>query len=259
MKWLVFSKDRPYQLDAFIRTAISNAEILPKDISVLYRYTEDFQADVDTLTKEHPDVQFIRQTNFREDVIHWISSGDSTIVSFATDDAVFTRKVPIDTIERVLLQNEQVITFSLRMGLHLEDCYPTNSKQQLPNGMLQDGIFAWNTAESEGDWSYPLSVDGHVFKRDLAAKMFASFDFAHPNSMESNWQAIRHLVSPIACCLPKSCYFNIPLNRVQDTHKNRCGSVDVAELQSNYRSGTRIDTRRFLNFINTSAHQEVEI
>lgn len=259
MKWLVFSKDRPYQLDAFIRTATENAGITPSDISVLYRYSENFASDLLKLREEHPEVNFIEQGDFRNDVLQWLDKHESSVVSFATDDALFTRTVPAKMIEEILTGNPSITTFSLRMGLHLDHCYPTNSAQQIPDGMIQQGVFVWSTSGADGDWGYPLSVDGHVFKRELVKEMFRAFDFKNPNSLESNWQVIRQHVSPIACCLPKSCYFNVPLNRVQDDYKNRCGNIDSEELQVLYRKGERHESKRFKNFINSSAHQESDI
>ena len=259
MKWLVFSKDRPYQLDAFIRTAAENAGILPSDVSVLYRYSENFTSDLLKLREEHPDVKFIEQNDFRNDVLQWLDRQESRVVSFATDDALFTRAVPTKMIEEILIGNPNIATYSLRMGLHLDHCYPTNSSQKLPDGMIQQGVFVWSTNGADGDWGYPLSVDGHVFNRELVKEMFSAFDFKNPNSLESNWQVIRQHISPIACCLPKSCYFNVPLNRVQDDYKNRCGNIDSGELQIMYRNGERHESKRFKNFINSSAHQESDI
>jgi hypothetical protein len=143
------------------------------------------------------------------------------------------------------------------MGLHLEHCYPTNTAQAIPDGQLSRGVFVWNAANAEGDWSYILSVDSHVMRRDLALSMFESFDFSNPNTMESNWQTIKNAVSPFACCLPKSCYVNTPLNLVQSVFNNRCGSVDVKSLQTQYREGVRHDTSKFRDFMNVSAHQEL--
>ena len=259
MKWLVFSKDRPYQLDAFIRTAEQNAKILKPDISVLYQYTEDFKNDIETLKFEHPGVEFINQKNFREDVLSWLERPDSRTVSFATDDALFTRSVPVGMIEEILIGNPNITTFSLRMGLHLEHCYPTNSEQKLPDGMIQQGFFVWSTNAASGDWGYPLSVDGHVFKRELVKEMFKSFNFKNPNSLESNWQVIRQHIPPIACCLPKSCYFNVPLNKVQDDYANRSGNVSHETLAQLYRSGLRYDSTMCKNLLNSSAHEEIII
>jgi hypothetical protein len=259
MKWLVFSKDRPYQLDAFLRTARDNAGISLSDVSVLYRYTGDFEYDIEVVKSENPNVNFISQSDFRSNVISWIDKADADVLSFATDDALFTRHVPTSLIRDILVANKNITTFSLRMGLHLEHCYPTNSPQRIPDGQIQNGVFIWSAESADGDWGYPLSVDGHVFRRDFVKSMFEAFDFSNPNSLESNWQLLRHAVSPITCCLPKSCYFNVPLNRVQIEYVNRCGTIDNIELLNTYRSSMRFVSTDIRDFINISAHQEVKI
>jgi hypothetical protein len=259
MKWLVFSKDRPYQLDAFLSTARDNAGISLSDISVLYKYSDDFVDCIETLASEHPGVDFISQRDFRNDVLSWLDNANANIISFATDDALFTRHVPFSLVNEILQSNPHVATVSLRMGLHLEQCYPTNSAQKVPNGQVQNGVFVWSTAGAEGDWSYPLSVDGHVFNRDIAKSMLELFEFDNPNSLESNWQLLKQSISPISCCLIKSCYFNVPLNRVQNEFKNRSGNVDPEELAILYKNGKRFSSQSCHSFMNISAHQEIEI
>ncbi len=259
MKWLVFSKDRPYQLDAFIRTITSNGEVPAHCVSVLYHYSDELAHDLETLKIEHPAVTFIRQGIFKNDVMNWLHNCDSEIVSFATDDAIVTRKIPTELIRNVLINNHQITTFSLRMGLHLDYCYPTNLDQKVPDGQISNEIFVWNAAAAQGDWEYILSVDSHVFRRELAIAMFEAFDFANPNTMESNWQALKPHVSSIACCLLKSCYVNTPLNLVQEVFNNRCGNTDFKILNNQYRKGARHNAERFRNFFNRSAHQELNI
>ena len=259
MKWLIFSKDRPYQLDAFIRTITANGEIPESCISVLYCYSSEYDLDIETLKKEHAEVTFIEQRTFRTDVLEWLANSNSEIVSFATDDAIVTRQIPVGAIRKVLIDNPQVTTFSLRMGLHLDHCYPTNSKQAIPDGQVSNGIFAWRAANAEGDWDYLLSVDSHVFRRDFVTAMLESFSFSNPNTMESNWQMLKPHVSPIACCFPRSCYVNTPLNLVQDVYNNRCGKTDVKILNDEYRRGKRHNPEVFRDFINRSAHQELDV
>jgi hypothetical protein len=228
-------------------------------VSVLYRYTGDFEGDIALVKAENPEVEFISQADFRNDVITWIDKAEADVVSFATDDALFTRHVPTDLIRDILVANKNVTTFSLRMGLHLDHCYPTNSPQRIPDGQVQNGVFVWSTEQADGDWGYPLSVDGHIFRRDFVKSMFEALNFSNPNSLESNWQSLKRMVSPVACCLPKSCYFNVPLNRVQDDYRNRCGNIDNSEFLAMYRDGMRHASDRFKNFINASAHQEVDV
>jgi hypothetical protein len=267
MKWMVFSKDRPYQLDAFLRTAEKNGKIDPADISVLYRYTDGFEKSIDILKKEHPEVNFIAQGDFKKDVMQWLTSQNCVTVSFATDDALFTRDVRSNFVEFILANNPHIKTFSLRLGLHLDHCYPTNSAQSLPNGTLQEGILFWLAESAEGDWNYPLSVDGHVFRREEIVSMFSKFGFSNPNNLESNWQWLKSdqfestSMLTVCACFAKSCYFNVPINRVQDEYKNRSGNVSHIELAEKYMADEsfRFDPKRCLNFFNKSAHEEISI
>lgn len=259
MKWLVFSKDRPYQLDAFLRTSHNNAKINPKNITVLYRYSDCFLGELNSLFKEHPDVEFTQQKVFQDDVLTWVSRNESDVISFATDDALFTRYVPHELISSVIMKNPSIISFSLRMGLHLDHCYPTNTHQRIPDGMIQNGMFVWNSNIAEGDWGYPLSLDGHAFNRSYVKEMLSSFTFKSPNSLESNWQILRNQISPLACCLPNSCYFNVPINRVQNDYLNRSGDIPHQELASLYREGIRYNPESCYGIFNRSAHEEINI
>lgn len=51
---------------------------------------------------------------------------------------------------------------------------------------------------------------------------------------------------------------NVPLNIVQTTYNNRSGSVTTEMLESKYQSGERFDSRVVREFLNSSAHQEIE-
>ena len=259
MKWLVFSRNRPYQLDAFLSTAKKNAGISPQDIFVLYKYDDEYLECLDTLMKEHEGCTFLEETDFRKQVLDWVSESNE-FVSFATDDALFTRAFNSDVIEGTLRNNPAVLLFSLRLGLHLDWCYPTNSLQKVPDGQVNFGVFAWNFRSAEADWGYPLSVDGHVFRKDQLLSMVSAIDFKNPNTLEANLQAwMRAELPPAACCFMKSSYFNSPLNVVQSVYLNRSGNTSVEKLKKDFEMKKRFDTDLCKNFVNVSAHQEFEL
>lgn len=258
MKWLVFSRNRPFQLDSFLRSASENAEIDKRDISVLHRYDAEYSESLDILKSEHPDCSYIDESNFREQTIEWVNSA-SDIISFATDDAIFTRKIRSDLAREVLLQNPAILTISLRLGLHLDWCYPTNSKQSVPNGQIISQLFAWDSKTAEGDWGYPLSVDGHIYRKQEILEMLKRLEYKNPNTLEACMQHMLPFVQNISCCFMKSSYFNSPLNMVQTVYMNRAGQVTVEELDRAYRSGKRLNPSLLENFCNHSAHQEVNL
>jgi hypothetical protein len=214
MKWLIFSKNRTYQLDAFLRTARDNAKILLSNVTVLYKYDELHNKQLLSLIKEYKEVKFIEEFDFRKQVIDWCQNSHG-LISFATDDALFTREINENVISSVMNQVTHVLTFSLRMGLHLNHCYPSNSHQNLPNGEINSGVFFWSWIQGDGDWGYPLSVDGHVFRNEEISSMLNLIDFNNPNTLEANLQILKNkFYSHIIACHPVSCYFNSPLNVV---------------------------------------------
>ena len=258
MKWLVFSKNRAYQLDAFLNTAKYNAKIEPADISVLYKYDSIYENQLNDLISSHKQVNFIKEEKFREQVIDWCRNTED-LVSFATDDALFTRDLQEKKISEVM-KHDEVLTFSLRMGLHLDFCYPINSKQKIPNGNIQNEMFFWQWPGCDGDWSYPLSVDGHVFRKEDAVEILKNIDFNNPNVLEANMQQFCHIVSNrIIACHVNSRYFNSPVNIVQTFFDNRHGNVTSQEFARFYDEGYRFDAKDVLNFFNKSAHEEFNI
>jgi hypothetical protein len=258
MKWLVFSRNRAYQLDAFISSASANGGIKKSDITVLHRYDKEYQASLDSLMSEHGDCNFLAEDKFREQVCDWVAQAGG-LVSFATDDALFTRSVNHEVIETVMRENPTVLTFVLRLGLHLDYCYPTATKQTVPNGQVISGIFAWDSSVAQGDWGYLLSVDGHVFRSSELLEILKSVNFKNPNTLEANIQPVKGYVSSIAACFLQSCYMNVPLNTVQTTFNNRAGQVTADMLESKFREGLRHDPAGVVDFFNRSAHQEMEI
>jgi hypothetical protein len=71
---IIFSRDRAMQLDAVLRSFFLHcldSELIK--ISILYMVSDENHArQYKTLMVDHPQVTFIEQTNFRQDVIHWL-------------------------------------------------------------------------------------------------------------------------------------------------------------------------------------------
>lgn len=260
MKWLVFSKDRAYQLDAFLRTARDNGKIDLKNVSVLHRYEQKHELQLESVKKEFPGVIFIKETSFLEDVRKWVSEIDSEFISFATDDALFTRDIREKIVEETLRAVEDVFTFSLRMGIQLNYCYPISSSQKIPNGMIDSERFFWRWNGSDGDWSYPLSVDGHVFRKKDLKFMVENCQFKNPNTLESSIQMFSGgIFNRLISCHCISSYFNSPINVVQNVYNNRHGNLTNDELYEKYSQGARFEPSSTSGFLNISAHQEFEI
>ena len=166
---IVFSKDRACQLDLFLRSVEKNAgELL--EITVLYDSSNsDFEKGYQKLKDEH-DVRLIKQSRFYHDIKN-ILEDSKEYVCFFTDDDIVYRTVPesISLLDQIFEMS--VSCFSLRLGYNttiresegkrFQDALPTQTIE------LSQNLIGWNRTSlpTGGYWSYPLSVDGHIFRK----------------------------------------------------------------------------------------------
>ena len=63
----------------------------------------------------------------------------------------------------------------------------------------------------------------------------------------------------MAICNSESSLFNNPLNRVQDTHRNRSGKVTPESLLEKWEEGLEIDIGKLRKHIPNAAHYVVDL
>jgi hypothetical protein len=151
---------------------------------------------------------------------------------------------------------------TLRMGLNLKNCYTIQKEQPLPEflssiGGEEDKIF-WKWNQGIYDWSYPLSVDGHLFSRQEIIAMTKLLRFSAPNTYEDQLQKFRRFfLIRMGVGYRKSKVVNIPCNKVQKENINICGNTHQDFLLEKWMAGYQMDYRSLYGFSNTSAHQEI--
>lgn len=257
---LVFSRNRPLQLHCLLSSLKEYSNIPNEKIKVLHRYDEEYAESLSEVKDYHRNVKFIEETDFETQVKDYLKSGEQHC-TFFVDDIVVKDQVDFSIPCRVLEANPDILCFSLRLGLHLTDCYPTNSKQTVPNGMINSQLFVWGWKGSSHDWGYPLSVDGHVFRRSELEGWSSHLRFKNPNQFESALQEIPQIfaIPQGMICHVNSKIFNNPLNRVQDEFKNRVEtSITTQDLNKIWLSGKEIDYNVFRGWPNPAAHTPVE-
>jgi hypothetical protein len=118
-------------------------------------------------------------------------------------------------------------------------------------------LLAWLWKYGELDWKYPLSLDGHIFKRMEILALLKTLDFDSPNRLEEKLQKFQAVFSwRLGVCYAKSRLVNIPYNRVNTDIKNRHGSVHQENMLRIWNKGYRIDRKSYYGIVNESAHQE---
>ncbi len=163
------------------------------------------------------------------------------------DDCVFYRPLGA-TDPREVLEDEDVLCFSPRLGLNCVRCYSLRTSQTMPSLLYNaDGEIMWDwTNGSEADWSYPASLDGHIFRvADITSLLQVVSDWRTPNTVEA---ALATLVGaldrPLMAAHVQSSLVGVADNRTGSTHEgNRHGEThphDLAELNRAYLAGKRI-------------------
>ena len=243
MNVIIFSKDRAAQLDLLLRSMPDFDEVY-----VIWTASDNkFAAGYDML--DFRGAMSVRQSqDFKDDVV-WYADSPNEYTMFLTDDDVFLR----DFVMPVIPDN--VACLSLRLNPRMDYCYTLNRKQAPPK--MQPGNI-WNWRLADADYGYPMSLDGHIFRTADILPLLEKLDYHDPNSLEAAL-ARNPINRPLMMCFDKSVIVNNPINRVQDTIKNRHGNVSAEWLNEQFLAGRRIKLEPFIGIEPKSCHVELPI
>lgn len=237
------------QLDLLLTSLKRNAPDVFQPTVIVNAKKDEFQDGYGICAEEHPDVGFMLEDGLTYQVRSLLR--DAGQIAFFTDDDVLYRTPWIPS----LAEDGQLICFSLRLGRNTNYCYPYARSQQVPVGSI------WNWAGADGDFGYPMSLDGHIFRADDLLPLIRNF--STPNWLEKMlMEGASKIARPWMQCDVESSLVGIPINRVQDEMPNRNGEThpySIQELNHRYLRGERIN----LNALDFSdirgAHQELEL
>jgi hypothetical protein len=262
---VVFSKDRPFQLDAALRSLELNCrDIESASIHVLYvASTPSYAAGYRVLANQNPQVTLHPESDFKADLLR-LAEG-SRHLFFLVDDTLFVGKASVGQPIQLLSDRRDVVGFSYRLGANTTYCYPLEKPQQLPEfdrsraGFL---TFDWTTAEH--DFGYPLEVSSSMYRSADMLPLLRALDYQSPNTLESALAAHAKALGeshPRLASYEQSAAFSVPANLVQTMWSNRSGG-DPAQttpaLLDAYSHGKRIDVEHYRGFVPNACHQEVE-
>jgi hypothetical protein len=262
---IVFSRDRAAQLDLLLSSLRANAPGLLDSLTVLWRASDDlYRQAYDTCAEEHPDVEFVVEHSFADDVRSLLAPAE--LVVFFTDDSVLFRSLEDRerTPQEWLADDPELLCFSLRLGRNCEECYPYGCRQRLPDFASHGDALSWAWGGADCDFGYPMSLDGHIMEAEVPRQMLGAQQPANPNELEA---LLAHAVgsarvAPRMASYRASHLVCIPANRVNETHPNRFDGASGAEphlLNARYLTGERLD-REAIGFSSVSAaHAELRL
>jgi hypothetical protein len=252
---IVFSKDRAMQLDACLRSIQSLAPYGAGPIVVIYLATTDEFADGYRLLDLGGRVLLVEQgDDFRGAVMNALDPTNPYTV-FHTDDDVFFRKPPTAPA-----LPPGFAAFSLRLGENTTYSHPTDRAQRVPVTSSGASVMAWNWTRAEGDFSYPMSLDGHILATGVLLRMLARARFANPNQLEEELHYRRYLAPAGMLAFRESCLVSIPANIVSSTHRNRAredAGTSPRALNARFLAGDRIDVEAMDFSLVRGAHQDI--
>lgn len=267
MNIVIFSKDRPAQLDLFLRSMKS---MFPgwhmyRDVHVLYTYSNEAFGSgyVKTITM-HPDIHYAYENKgrFKSDLLNLISK-DKYFTMFFVDDNIFKNNfnVACDEVNE-FVHREDIACVSLRLCPRINYCYTMNVPMTTPTFLdPKRYIWTWSNA-SPGDWAYPMSLDGHIFKTEEILPLLNLLSYSNPNTLEGTL-ACSPFNTPNMICFEDSKIINIPANKVQDVNGNRHGNLSAWDINEQYTRGKRLSLEKLLGKTelkqNTSCHQDIPL
>lgn len=254
---LIFSKDRPMQLQATIDSVEIYTRGFFNNIDVLYLATDNkYQKGYQILKERKPYINLIKQTDFEKNIKESFKM-DFTCMT-ADDDIIFSE------FNKGLLRmfnNPEVCCFSLRLGKNIDYCYSNNKPNKIKN-YKEDGEFMyWDWKEEELDFAYPLSVVSHIFRTDFIKGLTDKISFKNPNTYEAELQTLIDECAPKIASFKQSKMFGVPANSVNDSWTNRNGlqhNYSTESLIDMYLDGQIIDIKTIKPEEIHSAQQEVE-
>lgn len=257
---IVFSRDRAAQLDLFLRSMKKYfKEFSSNQIKIIYKFSDhSFEKGYNKLKEIHNDdnILFFEEIkDFQSSLIYNFDKTKKYSVFFV-DDNIFKEPFSIEDDQfKYFAENNDVLTLSLRLHPRLTYCYPAAVKMSPPN-FNENNAFSW--MGMTGDFGYPMSLDGHIFKTNNIYYYLIISKYDGPNLLESQ-MASNPICIPKMVCYNKSIIINNPINKVQNFNNNIHGDVSAEYLNEQFLEGKIINLAPFEGFENTSCHQELPV
>ena len=266
---IVFSKDRPMQLDAMLRSFMLHClDFQRLSIRIIFKasnklYGQAYQS-LEMQYSPFANITLIPENDFRRQVLHLLKSDE--YVLWLVDDNIFFQSFKLIDFQQLLESNQDALGYSLRLGANTTYCYPLNKQQATPDFQHVSGTackYRWSTAEC--DFGYPLEVSSSLYRTRDLLPLLESINFSNPNSLEEEMVARAtnfRTTMPYLLCPIKSITFCNPINKVQTAaaeNRSGCSALLSSEsLLNDFMKGKRINVAAFDGFTPNACHQEIE-
>jgi hypothetical protein len=263
---IIFSKNRANQLNLLLETLYLNSNNIFDQIVVLFKTTSvKHKETYNILINKHNNVLFVEEINFKNNLLSLIDDINYDLTTYLVDDIIFYNKIDFDKEIIFNKFTKDIICISLRLGLNCTYSHPANLHYKIYNyNELGDNMIVFNYEnQMNGDFKYPLSLDGHIFRSKQIKSLIKNINFVNPNTLEANLQyyLFSYLIEDNVLCFKESKIVGSPVNLVNDTFNNRFGiehRISEDELCDKFLNNEFIDFYK-LNFSDINGpHKEIK-
>jgi hypothetical protein len=253
---IIFSRDRPAQLELLL-DSMEKFNWFERTV-VIYRATDTaFGWGYEKVRDEREGVIWLPERNFQDDTNSVLENAD-LYTCFLTDDDYFYQHHGYHPLPwNALKSDPELLTVSLRLCENTTYCYPMRQSQKPPARFVKnEDLILYGWKEAEYDFGYPASLDGNVFRTNDLKRMIGDREFQNPNTLEDVLvKRCDSLGLPLMAYYEESCLVNLPVNRVNTTHRNRFGDTaqhDPVEINKMFLDGWTISPEK-MDFKNIDA------
>lgn len=251
---IVFSKDRPCQLDALLRS-IDDHYLIEHKTNIIYKaIDDDYSRGYAKCRELHSNVNWVPEENFRHNTNVLSTQHQRPYTTYFTDDDVVTGEFNVDTTFNRFESDTSILALSLRMGLNIDVHYVNDHKQPGPKSC----VWNWRNFPDLWDWGYPMSIQGNVFRTNDLRGYVTKLIYDNPNYFEGAMYQ-KPLKAPYLICYPRSKVIGLQMNRVVESHSNRCGNHHQKYMNEKWMNGKRIRLAPLYDLIPSSPDLEVEL
>ncbi len=259
---IVYSKDRPLQLYAFLESCYAHVTGAYEVVVIYATSNSSYGRAYDVLKAHFPQAIFHHQrtaADLKALTLASVYQRAGDYVAFAVDDIIIKDAIDLDAA-LMLLELTGAHGFYLRLGKNITHCYSV-----LPRGAytgtppllkITPTVYAWQFMAGRGEWRQICTLDMTLYrKRDIRGAL-ESLRYHTPNELEATWEQFSNF-SLIGLCPVTSQIVNIPLNLVQTYSKNRNMALYTpVELLSKFNAGLKMDIRPLFKINNSAPHME---
>jgi hypothetical protein len=268
---IIFSRNRASQLNLLLDSIIENSNGLFDKVSIIFRadlgFIDGYQKIISSQLYKKINLHWYKENHLEtsfdfNSILKDIIDEYIPYTTFMVDDNILYNKIESTQEDILKTIKEDVICFSLRLGENCTYSHPANQNYSLKNHVYYDNFisFNWNTQEP-GDFAYPLSVDGHIYRTKFVNSALNAIRFNNPNTLEANLQHLLRYIPYKVYSFKESALVGVPVNLVNDSFNNRNGlkyPISVETLNKKFLDGEIIDLNA-LNFGDINGpHKELE-